>query len=182
MAAGDPGPLQRLIQKELLGTDSFPLRLCVDAVAIMSMKSLTVEQVSLVAATVVVALRKLRLPLLPMHQSNRALTIGLPMLGNVCQMQQIRILLTSLLMYDILNDPSHPSNYDADTQFQSVLRILEQEGPDLIALQEVNSTFLKLALKDTSSQSDDFISAVTMDQVPTNLLLLSKYPFSDQIV
>ncbi|KAJ3221692.1 hypothetical protein HDU78_000343, partial [Chytriomyces hyalinus] len=47
---------------------------------------------------------------------------------------------------------------------------------------EVNSTFLNLALEDTSIQSHYFISAVTMDQVPTSLLLLSKYPFSYQTV
>ncbi|TPX52898.1 hypothetical protein CcCBS67573_g09785 [Chytriomyces confervae] len=203
MAAGDPGPLQRLIQKELLGTDSFPLRVCVDAVAIMSkkvgkteayscasllplLKDLRVKEVSLVAATVLVAPSKIEIPIvinatLQSCAHNRA-SNAWERLSDATNPDIAHISDISLLTYNILNDPSHPSNYDADNRFQSLLRILEQEGPDLIALQEVNSTFLNLALKDTSIQSHYFISAVTMDQVPTNLLLLSKYPFSYQIV
>ncbi|KAJ3222676.1 hypothetical protein HDU78_011648 [Chytriomyces hyalinus] len=203
MAAGDPGPLQRLIEKELLGTDSFPLRVCVDAVAIMSKKvgkaeayscasslpllnGLTVKEISLVAATVVVAPSKIEIPVvvnatLQSCAHNRA-SNAWERLSDATNPDIAHISDMSLLTYNILNDPSHPSNYDADTRFQSLLRILEQEGPDLIALQEVNNTFLNLALEDTSIQLHYYISAMTMDQVPTNLLLLSKYPFSYQIV
>ncbi|KAJ3236529.1 hypothetical protein HDU77_011785 [Chytriomyces hyalinus] len=150
------------------------------------LKGLSVEEVSLVAATVLVAPSKIEIPVvvnatLQSCAHNRA-SNAWERLSDATNPDIAHISDMSLLTYNILNDPSHPSNYDADTRFQSLLRILEQEGPDLIALQEVNSTFLNLALEDTSIQSHYFISAVTMDQVPTNLLLLSKYPFSYQIV
>ncbi|KAJ3218611.1 hypothetical protein HDU81_000559, partial [Chytriomyces hyalinus] len=203
MAAGDPTNLQRLIQKELLGTDAFPLRLCVDAVAIMSkkvgkaeayscaislplLKDMSVREVSLTAETVLVSPSKISTPVIAnasiqscaYNRSSNAWEC----LADATNPDIAHISDMSLLTYNILNDPSHPSNYDAERRFQSLLRILEQEGPDLIALQEVNSVFLNLALEDTWLQSHYFISAVALDQVPTNLVLLSKYPFSYQIV
>ncbi|KAI8621298.1 hypothetical protein BC830DRAFT_1095054 [Chytriomyces sp. MP71] len=84
----------------------------------------------------------------------------------------------TLLTYNVLSDASHPSNYSEEARFRNLVDVLEFTNANVIALQEVNETFLRLLIELPCIQSTYYLSAVHYSEVPTGLLCLAKKNFT----